>query len=96
MSGCLCSIVPPNVLEQVARTGSPADREAALNTLAIDHSLRTLRIENGTLRNQRHVIAPLAMLAQRSVDLSSPALIVVGNVVRFAQVAAVEPKAKAA
>jgi len=50
MSGCLCSIVPPNVLEQVARTGSPADREAALNTLAIDHSLRTLRIENGTLR----------------------------------------------
>ncbi|HEY4866316.1 MAG TPA: M4 family metallopeptidase [Candidatus Dormibacteraeota bacterium] len=50
MSGCLCSIVPPNVLEQVARTGSPADRESALNTLAIDHSLRTLRIENGTLR----------------------------------------------
>ena len=50
MSGCLCSIVPPNVLEQVARTGSAADRESALNTLAIDHSLRTLRIENGTLR----------------------------------------------
>ena len=41
-------------------------------------------IENATLRSQRHVIAPLAILAQR-VDLSSPGIIVIGDVVRFAQ-----------
>ena len=50
MSGCLCAIVPPHVLEQVARTGSQVDRESALNTLAIDQSLRTLRVENSLLR----------------------------------------------
>jgi Zn-dependent metalloprotease len=50
MSRCLCAIVPPHVLERVARTGSQADRETALNTLAIDHSLRTLRVENSLLR----------------------------------------------
>jgi Zn-dependent metalloprotease len=38
------------VLEQVARTGSQIDRESALNTLAIDHSLRTVRVENSLLR----------------------------------------------
>ena len=69
---------------------------AALLQAGMSPDTPACAIENGTLRNQRHVIAPLAMLAQRSVDLSSPALIVVGNVVRFAQVAAVEPKAKAA
>jgi uroporphyrin-III C-methyltransferase len=40
-------------------------------------------IENGTLRNQRHVIAPLAALAQRAAGLASPAIIVIGDVVRF-------------
>jgi Zn-dependent metalloprotease len=52
MSGCLCAIVPPYVLEQVARTGSQVDRESALNTLAIDHSLRTVRVENSLLRGE--------------------------------------------
>src|SRR5437899_3063820 len=50
MSGCRCFIVPPHLLEQVARTGPAEDREAALNTLAIDHSVRTLRVENAGLR----------------------------------------------
>jgi Zn-dependent metalloprotease len=50
MSWCHCSIVPPHLLERVARTGSAEDRESALNTLSIDHSVRTLRVENATLR----------------------------------------------
>src|SRR2546425_1242341 len=50
MSGCRCFIVPPHLLEQIARTGTAQDRETALNTLAIDHSVRTLRVENSSLR----------------------------------------------
>lgn len=49
MPGCLCSIVPPHLLERVARTGSAEDRESALRTLAIDHSIRALRIQNAAL-----------------------------------------------
>jgi uroporphyrin-III C-methyltransferase len=41
-------------------------------------------IENATLRDQRSVVGTLASLAQRAADLSSPAIIVVGDVVRFA------------
>jgi Zn-dependent metalloprotease len=50
MSGCRCSIVPPHLLERIARTGTAEEREKALDTLAIDHSVRTLRVENATLR----------------------------------------------
>jgi Zn-dependent metalloprotease len=46
MSGCHCFIVPPDLLRRLALTGTPAEREAALDTLAIDHSIRTLRVEN--------------------------------------------------
>jgi uroporphyrin-III C-methyltransferase len=53
-------------------------------------------IENATLRNQRQVIARLATLAQRAAGLSSPAIIVVGDVVRFAKMAASAAQAKAA
>ena len=42
-------IVPPQVFEHVARTGPAADREIALDTLAIDHSIRTARIQNAAL-----------------------------------------------
>jgi Zn-dependent metalloprotease len=50
MSGCRCFIVPPHLLEHVARTGTAQDRETALNTLAIDHSVRTLRVESSSFR----------------------------------------------
>lgn len=43
-------IVPPQLFEQVARTGAAADREIALDTLAIDHSIRTARVQNAALR----------------------------------------------
>jgi Zn-dependent metalloprotease len=50
MGGCLCFIVPPGLFDRLARTGSQRDREAALNTLAIDHSIRTARVQNATIR----------------------------------------------
>jgi Zn-dependent metalloprotease len=45
----VCFIVPPYLLEQVARYGSPADREAALDTLSVDHSIRTARVQNAAV-----------------------------------------------
>jgi Zn-dependent metalloprotease len=49
MPGCHRPIVPPQVFELVARGGSPRDRESALNTLSIDHSIRTARVQNACL-----------------------------------------------
>jgi Zn-dependent metalloprotease len=49
MRGCICSIVPPHLFDRIARTGTAEDREAALNTLAIDHSIRTVRVQNAAL-----------------------------------------------
>ncbi len=55
-------------------------------------------IENGTLKTQREIVSTLAALpaAVAQARLASPAIIVVGEVVRFAKVSAVEPKARAA
>jgi uroporphyrin-III C-methyltransferase len=55
-------------------------------------------IENGTLKTQREIVSTLAGLpaAAAQARLASPAIIVVGEVVRFARVSAVEPKARAA
>ena len=41
-----CFIVPPALLERVARTGGDADRQAALDTLAIDSAIRAARLHN--------------------------------------------------
>ena len=49
MRGCICSIVPPHLFDRIARTGTPDEREAALDTLAIDHSIRTVRVQNAAL-----------------------------------------------
>jgi len=43
-------IVPPQLFERVARTGAAEDREIALDTLAIDHSIRTARVQNAALQ----------------------------------------------
>jgi len=55
-------------------------------------------IENGTLSTQREIVSTLAGLpaAVAQARLASPAIIVVGEVVRFARVSALEPKARAA
>ena len=51
-------------------------------------------IENGTLHSQKQRVATLGTLS--GDGFAGPALIVVGDVVRFARVAAAAPKAKAA
>jgi Zn-dependent metalloprotease len=37
-------ILPPHVLDQIARNGSKAQREWALDTLQVDHTLRAMRL----------------------------------------------------
>jgi Zn-dependent metalloprotease len=46
---CMCSIVPPHLFERIARHGTAEEREAALDTLAIDHSIRLIRAQNAAL-----------------------------------------------
>jgi uroporphyrin-III C-methyltransferase len=48
--------------------------------------MHAIAIQHGTLETERHVIAPLAMLpmAVHQENLASPAIIVIGDVVRLA------------
>jgi Zn-dependent metalloprotease len=41
-----CCFVPPSVLEEIARRGDDAQRDAALRTLAVDQTVRTARLHN--------------------------------------------------
>jgi uroporphyrin-III C-methyltransferase len=67
---------------------------ACLQAAGMDAATPACIIENGTLHSQRQRVATLGTL--RGDGFASPALIVVGEVVRFARVAAAVPKAKAA
>jgi Zn-dependent metalloprotease len=61
MHGCICSIVPPSIFERVLRTGTPEERNSAMDTLSIDHSIRLVRAQNAALAAQpvrRAVAAP--------------------------------------
>src|SRR5215467_5162358 len=37
-------ILPPHVLKNIAKNGTPEQRDAALNALSVDHSIRTDRL----------------------------------------------------
>src|SRR5690349_1967649 len=41
--GCGCSILPPDLLRRIARNGSSRQRDDALATLGVDHTLRLTR-----------------------------------------------------
>lgn len=41
--GCGCSILPPDLLRRIARNGNSRQRDAALATLGVDHTLRLAR-----------------------------------------------------
>jgi len=64
----------PHIVEQLSAAGMPLARPACV-------------IENGTLGDQREVIGTLASLAQdaQAQRLGSPAIIVIGEVVRLAK-----------
>jgi Zn-dependent metalloprotease len=52
MRGCICSIVPPHIFERVLRTGTPEERDVAMGTLSVDHSIRLMRAQNAALAAQ--------------------------------------------
>jgi len=76
-------------LEQIA---------SQLRKAGLSEATPACAIENGTLKTQREIVSTLAGLpaAAAQARLASPAIIVVGEVVRFARVSALEPKARAA
>ena len=76
-------------LEQIA---------SRLRKAGLSEATPACAIENGTLATQREIVSTLAGLpaAAARARLASPAIIVVGEVVRFARVSALEPKARAA
>ena len=57
----ICYVVPPILLEQIARNGSPEQRTRALDTLANDQSLRAARLQN----YQRAARRPSDLLTER-------------------------------
>jgi uroporphyrin-III C-methyltransferase len=67
---------------------------ASLKDAGMDTATPACLIENGTLHNQKQRVATLGTLSGEG--FAGPALIVIGDVVRFARIAAAEKKARAA
>jgi uroporphyrin-III C-methyltransferase len=67
---------------------------AGLEAAGMDAATPACVIENGTLGGQRQLVATLGTLS--SAGFAGPALIVIGDVVRFARCAAAENAARAA
>ena len=67
---------------------------SSLKAAGMDPATPACFIENGTLPNQKQRVATLSSLSGEG--FAGPALIVIGDVVRFARVTVAEPKAKAA
>ena len=67
---------------------------AGLVAAGMDAATPACVIENGTLRGQRQLVATLGTLS--AAGFAGPALIVIGEVVRFARCAAAENAARAA
>ena len=67
---------------------------ASLKAAGMDAATPACLIENGTLHSQRQLVATLGTLSGEG--FTGPALIVIGDVVRFARAAAVTAQAKAA
>jgi Zn-dependent metalloprotease len=55
-----CAVVPPHIIEALARSGSPEEREAALQTLVADASFRQARITSQVLAAHGGPAAPTA------------------------------------
>ncbi|MET1007162.1 MAG: M4 family metallopeptidase [Propionibacteriaceae bacterium] len=54
-------IIPPHILENIARNGTPAQQERALATLALDSNLRQSRLQSTGRRSSRaRTVAPEA------------------------------------
>ncbi len=67
-----CFFVQPSVLEDIIRRGTPEQREWALRTLSLDHSIRTVRLQNSLLaaqapRKPRPLVEAVAGTLKRTI-----------------------------
>ncbi|HVZ36365.1 MAG TPA: M4 family metallopeptidase [Polyangiaceae bacterium] len=53
-------ILPPHMLESIARNGSPGQRASALSTLSVDHTLRSLRFARAMVPRVPTLATPTA------------------------------------
>lgn len=82
---CRCCIVPPYVLEAVAERGSDEQRAAALQTLALDHQIRSERVAVAQAQLQSTTVASAgAMRKNRRIYTASNGTGLPGTLVRSA------------
>ena len=61
-------IMPPHILREIARRGNPAQRAAAINTLALDATFRTLRASPGAFGARASALpAPVPAAKRRTI-----------------------------
>jgi Zn-dependent metalloprotease len=76
-------IVPPHVLREIARRGNPAERDAALDTLALDGTIRTQRLTFQLLASApRPVVAAAPAQVHRTIYTADNAETEPGRLVR--------------
>ena len=77
-------VLPPHMLREIARNGTPAERDHALNTLAIDGTLRTCRTTYQLLSNnsKQAIMTAVPTQKQRTVYNATNSEDLPGNVVR--------------
>ena len=90
-AGCGCSILPPDLLRRIARNGSSRQRDDALATLGVDHTLRLARVTYDLLdaRTGRGLFGITGAGKQRSVYDAHGTETLPGRMVRAEGAAAV-------
>src|SRR5689334_3473725 len=88
---CGCTILPPELLRRIARNGTARQRDAALGTLAIDHTLRLARATYQLLESgaQRGALGVPVTAKQRTVYDAQGRDVLPGKTVRTEGVAPV-------
>jgi Zn-dependent metalloprotease len=76
----ILSIIPPHMLDQIARNGNKAQREWALDTLAVDHSIRSVRLSERPILRALRGAAPGRL--QRTIYSANHTTDLPGTVVR--------------
>jgi Zn-dependent metalloprotease len=88
---CGCSILPPELLRRIAQRGNPSQRDAALETLATDHTMRLARATYELLERGAHrgLLGVPAAAKQRTVYDAQNREVLPGKAVRVEGNAAV-------
>lgn len=67
MGPCRCSLIPPTMLDEIARRGTEEQRRAALRTLAIDQTLRSTRLQRAARPGRLSALATGADRPERTI-----------------------------